>query len=81
LLDLKMPRVSGFDVLAWLTTRPDLKDLPVLVLSSSSLDSDMHQARAMGARDYLVKPHSIQELVKMLEDIHARYLARPPAQA
>src|SRR5947207_9652434 len=35
LLDLKMPRVNGFDVLLWLATRPVLKEIPVVVLSSS----------------------------------------------
>ncbi|HWH70972.1 MAG TPA: response regulator [Candidatus Sulfotelmatobacter sp.] len=74
LLDLKMPRLNGFDVLAWLETRPELKSLPVVVLSSSSLDTDTHKALAMGAREYLVKPHGLQALVQLLQDVHARYL-------
>lgn len=45
LLDLKMPRLNRFDVLAWLATRPELSYLPVVVLSSSTLDFDMLKAR------------------------------------
>src|SRR5438552_2121515 len=56
-LDLKMPCMSGFDVLAWIGTRPDLKNIPVVVLSSSSATADIRKAREMGARDYLIKPN------------------------
>jgi CheY-like chemotaxis protein len=74
LLDLKMPRLNGFDVLAWWTTRPDLRDLPVVVLSSSSHPSDMAKARAMGAREYFVKPHGFAQLSKLLQDLCGRWL-------
>ena len=50
LLDLKMPKVDGFDVLAWLKTRPELVGLPVVVLSSSSHSGSSWQAPACGAR-------------------------------
>ena len=52
ILDLKMPRMNGFDVLVWLATQPQLKELPAVVLSSSSDDSDIKQARELGAREY-----------------------------
>jgi CheY-like chemotaxis protein len=75
LLDLKMPRMHGFEVLEWLTTRPEFKDLPVVALSSSSDGSDSQQARQLGARDYIVKPHSLDDLVKILQQLHERWLA------
>jgi CheY-like chemotaxis protein len=75
LLDLKMPRMSGFDVLAWLATRPDLKDLPAIVLSSSSDDSDILKARQMGARDYFVKPNDLSRFVKIIQTLSTRWLA------
>jgi CheY-like chemotaxis protein len=75
LLDLKMPRMDGFEVLTWLNTKPCFKNLPVLVLTSSSHDSDIRKAREMGAREFFVKPGGIHELVKILQDIYARYLA------
>jgi CheY-like chemotaxis protein len=80
LLDLKMPRMNGFEVLAWLATRPDFKDLPAVVLSSSSDDSDIQKARQMGARDYFVKPHSLSDLVKILQRLHTRWLPVMPNQ-
>jgi CheY-like chemotaxis protein len=78
LLDLKMPRMDGFEVLAWLATRSDFKDLPVAVLSSSSDDSDIQKARRLGARDYFIKPHSLSDLVNILESLHSRYLSGRP---
>lgn len=74
LLDLKMPRLSGFDVLAWLATQPDFKDLPAVVLSSSSHDADIQRARQLGARDYFVKPHSLSGFVKIIQGLHSRWL-------
>lgn len=74
LLDLKMPRMTGFDVLAWLTTRSEFKDLPAIVLSSSSHESDIQKARELGACDYIVKPHRFVEYVKVIQDLRDRWL-------
>ena len=78
LLDLKMPRMSGFDVLEWLSRRPELEYLPVVVLSSSSDARDLEKAKEMGAREYLVKPHDFHRLVQMVQDVAARWLAQKP---
>ncbi len=75
LLDLKMPRMSGFEVLEWLEDRSAFKNLPVVVLSSSTHESDMRRAREMGACDYLVKPHDMQGLVEILKGLYSKYLA------
>src|ERR1044071_3636312 len=75
LLDLKMPRLDGFEVLAWLATRTDFKDLPVVVLSSSSDDSDIQKARQLGARDYFIKPHALSDWVKILRGLESRWLS------
>jgi len=72
LLDLKMPRVSGFDVLAWLRADDKLKALPVVVLTSSNHDADIKRAYDLGAKSYLVKPvgfEALVELVKTLPEI------------
>ncbi len=74
LLDLKMPRMSGFDVLEWLARRPELSYLPVVVLSSSSDELDMRRAREMGARDYLVKPLGFRKLTQMLRQTVDRWM-------
>lgn len=75
LLDLKMPRMGGFEVLDWLRGQPRFKELPVLIFSSSNHESDVERALEMGAREYLVKPHAIQDLVSLLRDVHDRYIA------
>lgn len=63
LLDLLMPRMSGLEVLAALRADDATRDLPVLVLSNSSIDHVVSQVRALGA-DYLVKANlSLHELV------------------
>jgi CheY-like chemotaxis protein len=73
-LDLKMPRMDGFDVLEWLAKQSDYKDLPAVVLSSSSSNADMQKARELGAKDYFVKPHSFDELIKILHEMQSRWL-------
>jgi len=78
LLDLKMPRMTGFDVLAWLASRPDFKHLPAVVFSSSSEEQDVSRARQMGARDYLIKPNSISDYVKIVQTINTRWLSTTP---
>ena len=75
LLDLKMPRMDGLDVLAWLAGRPELKGLPAIVLSSSPDQSDIRRAKEAGALEYFVKPHSLRELVAILQTLHSRWLA------
>jgi CheY-like chemotaxis protein len=75
LLDLKMPRMNGFEVLEWLAARPDFKDLPVVVLSSSAYESDVAKALGMGAREYRVKPHDYKQLTGLLLEVMARWMA------
>ena|SRR5215471_13100953 len=74
LLDIKMPRMNGLEVLYWLAERPEFKDLPAVILSSSSQDADKQMARQLGARDYLVKPFGLPALVRLVQDISARWL-------
>jgi len=74
-LDLKMPIMNGFDVLAWLAEQPDFKEIPAVVLSSSADELDMKKARQLGAREYFVKPHSLDELIKMAHEMQARWLS------
>ena len=75
LLDLKMPRMSGFDVMAWVAARPEFRRIPLVVLSSSSDASDMERARQMGAAEYLVKPHAFSDLVNMIRSLEKRWLS------
>jgi CheY-like chemotaxis protein len=74
LLDLKMPLMDGFDVLRWLRARPEFDTLPVVILSSSKLDSDVGNSRALGVYDYRIKPHRFEDLVRLLEDVRQCWL-------
>jgi CheY-like chemotaxis protein len=77
LLDLKMPRMDGFEVLAWIATRPELKEMRVLVFSSSAHEVDIQRARQLGAHDYIVKPHTLSELGKLLTQLSEHWLTGP----
>jgi CheY-like chemotaxis protein len=74
LLDIKMPLMNGFDVLEWLRSRPELAQLPAVILSSSNHDEDISRARRLGARDYLVKPSDLSHLADLARDIASQWL-------
>ena len=56
LLDINMPRFSGFDVLEWVQSDPQLRDIPVVMLTTSDQPEDIRRATEGGARDYFRKP-------------------------
>jgi len=64
-LDLNLPRVSGFEVLEFLKADPELKKLPVVVLSGSSSHQDIERCYAAGANSYICKPTGIEEVMGM----------------
>lgn len=66
LLDLKLPKRPGLEVLRWVRSRPELDTTPVVVLTSSSEDEDIQQAYALGANSYLQKPVAFNGLVQLL---------------
>lgn len=71
LLDLKLPRRSGLEVLAWLRQQPKLRRLLVVVLTSSKENSDLAKAYELGVNSYLVKPVNFQDFVSLIELIDA----------
>jgi CheY-like chemotaxis protein len=68
-LDLKLPHLSGHEVLEWLRSQENLRQLVVLVLTTSRERRDIDQAYRNGANAYLVKPSSPPELLQMLLSI------------
>jgi len=74
-LDLKLPRVNGFDVLAWLRNENKLRRLPVIVLTSSSHQSDVKRAYDLGANSFLVKPLAFEALVDLAKGINQYWLS------
>jgi CheY-like chemotaxis protein len=67
LLDLKMPRANGFDVLMWLRSDEKLKNLPAIVFSASDNPTDVARARALGATAYLIKPTAYDGYPKVVQ--------------
>jgi CheY-like chemotaxis protein len=65
LLDLKLPKLDGFEVLRWIRTQPALSGLRVVVLTSSNNLRDMNLAYALGANSFLVKPTDLKEYVEL----------------
>lgn len=65
--DLKMPRMGGFEILAWLKKHPECSVIPLIFLTASSLDEDIKRAYQMGANAYLVKPTKIEDLQEMVK--------------
>jgi len=80
ILDLKMPRLNGFDVLNWLKAQPRHCTTPVVILSSSDDPSDVTRAYSLGASTYLVKPprsEDLHGLVRTFQDYWIHYSRLP----
>lgn len=74
LLDLKMPKRDGFEVLEWTRHQDGLKRLPIVVLTSSSRSPDVNRAYDLGANSYLVKPVEDDALVDMFRQLDVYWL-------
>ncbi|NVZ10679.1 response regulator [Allochromatium humboldtianum] len=80
LLDLKLPRVSGLEVLRQLREHPISRDLPVVVLTSSSEDRDIETAYRLHANSYIVKPVNFDTFMEVAAQIELYWclLNHPP---
>ena len=74
LLDLKMPRKSGPEVLSWLRKQPQLRYLIVVFLTSSDSAEDVRLAYEAGANSYLVKPVEFTEMVELIKNVSFYWL-------
>jgi len=70
LLDLKMARMNGFEVLEWVRKQPNLKRVVVIILTASNRSSDADRAYDLGANFYLTKPGKFEDLVEMTKCLH-----------
>jgi CheY-like chemotaxis protein len=66
LLDLNMPRLNGFEVLAWVRAQPGLKRLTITIISASMRAEDIERAFDLGASSFLVKPSNLETLTAMM---------------
>lgn len=69
LLNLNLPRVTGHDVLGAMKDDAELSDIPVVVFSSSRLDSDKARCLALGARSFVTKPSGLDEFLNVLREV------------
>jgi CheY-like chemotaxis protein len=74
LLDLKMPGIDGFEVLHRVKSAPELKRIPVLILTSSREEDDLALSYDGGANSYLVKPVSFEGFIKVVQQLHDYWL-------
>ncbi len=84
LLDLKLPRCPGLEVLAWIRRQPSLRLVPVVVMTSSRERADLERAYAAGANSYLVKPSSLAGLIDLARALREYWLVHnepPPRPA
>lgn len=69
LLDLKLPKFSGLEVLKEIKSHPEFKKIPVVVLTSSAEDSDINTAYNLGANSYIVKPVQFDRFIEVAAQI------------
>ena len=81
LLDLKLPGLTGFDVLKWIRQHPSLKALRVAMLTSSDLDQEIKLAYELGANAFLTKPVDLDRLVQMVKMLRVHWLEFTQAPA
>lgn len=74
-LDLKLPYLDGFEVLAWIRQQPHLRSIVVVVLTGSDENRDHQKAYALGARSYLVKPPKPTDISQFINSM-ASYWGR-----
>jgi len=84
LLDLKMPKKNGFEVLQWVRQQPGLKRLRVVVLTTSDSPEDIDRAYDLGANAFMIKPidkHQFMELTSAIKGYWLWMSAAPDLQA
>jgi CheY-like chemotaxis protein len=75
LLDLKMPRMGGFELLSWIREHPEFKVIPTIIMTSSRHDPDVQKAYNLGANTYMIKPSAFEELARMVKLAHDYWAA------
>lgn len=74
LLDLKLPKIHGLQVLQEIKTHPVYRTVPVVVLTSSQEDADIQRSYELGANSYIVKPVEFEKFVEVVERINLYWI-------
>lgn len=75
LLDLRLPKVDGLEVLQEIKSSKELSDIPVVILTTSSADMDVAKAYEYHANSYLVKPIDFKDFTRMMDNLGYYWLA------
>jgi DNA-binding response OmpR family regulator len=76
-LDIIIPKMNGFEVIAEMKTNVALKSIPVVVLSNLGQDEDVTRAKELGALEFLTKAdHSINEIVEKVKEAYAKHVSK-----
>ncbi len=75
LLDLDLPDVSGFEILEAIKINPDLKKIPVIILSSSESRFDIQKSYNLNANSYVVKPIGLDEIGEFITHMHKYWVS------
>jgi CheY-like chemotaxis protein len=73
LMDVRMPRMTGYDACRLMKASPTLKDIPVVFLSAKGQDSEIAAGLEAGAEDYLLKPFAPDQLTERVRTILAKF--------
>ena len=73
LMDVRMPRMTGYEACKAMKANPDLKDIPVVFLSAKGQESERQQGLEAGAEDYLLKPFAPDQLTLHIKTILAKF--------
>jgi CheY-like chemotaxis protein len=73
LMDVRMPRMTGYEACKFLKADPTLKDIPVVFLSAKGQENEIQQGLASGAEDYLLKPFAPDQLTSRVKAILAKF--------
>jgi CheY-like chemotaxis protein len=75
LLDIKLPKVNGIEVLRRIKADAELKSIPVVMLTTSAGNEEMIKSYNYGANSYIVKPVDFEQFVKLIKDLRLYWLA------
>ena len=83
LLDLSMPKKDGFEALKEIKSMPSLKHIPVVVLTNSEAEEDIRRAYDLGAKSFVTKPTTFEELVDVVRNLSQYWsqTTQPPPRA
>lgn len=73
LMDVRMPRMTGYDACRMIKLNPELKDIPVVFLSAKGQEAEIQQGLEAGAEEYLLKPFAPDQLTSRVKTILAKF--------